>query len=313
MISASIPGDHPMNCGADPGPWLSEADVVLVIDCLAPWSPDAHSLRADARVIHIGEDPLYQRFPVRNFGSTLSLPGPTGATVLALEAALLPLAAPRSEVATDRRRKVAAKAIEIRRSIEKKAESGKSGRMTKEWVSHALAQAVEGRRASVFSELGCLADSFRPNQYKGWYQEPHSGGLGWAFPAALGMKMGDPDRLVVATMGDGSYMFSNPVACHQIAEANDIPLLLLVLNNAEWGAVKHSVTGLYPQGFAARSNMMPLVSLSPSPDFTKVAAASRAWARRVETAEDLTGALEEGIAVVTKDRRFALLDIQVGG
>ena len=65
------------------------------------------------------------------------------------------------------------------------------------------------------------------------------------------MKLARPDRLVVATLGDGSYMFANPVACHQIMEAYDIPVLILILNNAEWGAVRQSVTMMYPEGYAA--------------------------------------------------------------
>ena len=95
------------------------------------------------------------------------------------------------------------------------------------------------------------------------------------------MKLADPDRLIVATMGDGSYIFANPVACHQIAEAHGIPILVIVLNNGEWGAVRNSVVGLYPDGYAARSNQMPLTGLTPSPDFAAVAKASRAHAETV--------------------------------
>ena len=79
------------------------------------------------------------------------------------------------------------------------------------------------------------------------------------------MQLADRDRLVVATMGDGSYIFANPVACHQIAEALALPILVIVLNNAEWGAVRQSVLGLYPDGQAARANRMPLTGLSPVP------------------------------------------------
>ena len=37
-----------------------------------------------------------------------------------------------------------------------------------------------------------------------------AGGLGWGVPAALGAKLAAPDRLVIAAVGDGSYMFANP-------------------------------------------------------------------------------------------------------
>ena len=95
------------------------------------------------------------------------------------------------------------------------------------------------------------------------------------------MQLADRDRLIVATMGTGPYMFANPVACHQIAEALSLPLLVVIVNNAEWGPVQQSVLGLYPNGHAVRTNAMPLTQLSPAPDFTLVAQASRAWARSV--------------------------------
>lgn len=313
MISPSISGDHPMNCGGDLEPWLSSADVIVVIDCLAPWSPAIHTPMPDVNIIHIGEDPLYSRFPIRNFASNLSLPGPTGATLLSLAEALQPLHASRAAANTARRQLIADKSRELRNGLVQKAYQGALGPMSKEWVSHCLSEAIKDRVATVFSELGCLAETYRANDRRGWFQEPHSGGLGWALPAALGMQLADMDRLVVATMGDGSYMFANPVACHQIAEAYQIPLLVLVLNNASWGAVRQSVTGLYPNGFAARTNAMPLVTLSPAPDFTKIAEASRGWAKRVETGEDLPAALEEALGIVLGERRLALLDIQLRG
>jgi acetolactate synthase-1/2/3 large subunit len=112
-------------------------------------------------------------------------------------------------------------------------------------------------------------------------------------------------------MGDGSYMFSNPTACHQIAEALELPVLIIILNNEEWGAVRASVTGMYPSGFASRANEMPLTALKPSPDFTNTAAASRAWARKVTDPAELPKVLEQALKVVRENRRTALLDVRV--
>jgi len=130
-------------------------------------------------------------------------------------------------------------------------------------------------------------------------------------PCALGMQLAQPGRLIIATMGDGSYMFANPVACHQIAEALGLPVLVLVLNNREWGAVRQSVIGVYPEGYAARMNQMPLVSLEPTPDFCLVAQASRAWTARVDAPGDLPAVLEAAIAHVTTTRTQALVEIRV--
>ncbi len=130
------------------------------------------------------------------------------------------------------------------------------------------------------------------------FTNPHSGGLGWGLPAALGAQLADRERLMIACIGDGSYIFANPVACHQIAEALELPVLTIVKNNGMWNAVRRSVIGAYPGGAAARANEMPLTSLEPAPDYLGVAAACGAHAQRVEHGRDLPAALARAIEVI---------------
>lgn len=310
-IQLAIPTDHPMCIGSDPMPWIQEADAILVLDSLAPWSPAIHEHPADCCVIHAGQDPLYSRFPIRNFRSDVSLMGETGEIIAALASAMQPLHPERAEACARRRKDVAERSRLVRQKTLAAAEASGTERMSKAWVSLCLSEAIRAHRATVLSELGCPLDPLTLDGHGTWYQEPHSGGLGWSFPTALGIQLADPGRLVIATMGDGSYMFANPVACHQIAEALELPVLVLILNNAEWGAVRQSVLGVYPNGYAARANAMPLTSLAPSPDFTKVAEASRAWTARVERAADLMGVLKAAIEHVTTRRTQALVDISI--
>ncbi|MDP9857434.1 thiamine pyrophosphate-requiring protein [Agrobacterium tumefaciens] len=310
-IQLAAPTDHPMAVGGDPADWLAEADLVLVIDSLAPWSPDTHTLKPGCKVIHIGEDPLYTRFPVRNFPCDLALVGDTADTVIELAGAVSGFLPQTEKARAARRAKVTTASSQRRAMILERAAAGRGPVMSKAFVSICLSKAIEGKDAAVLSELGAPLEELTLRSANTWFQEPHSGGLGWCFPAALGMKLAQPDRLIVATMGDGSYMFSNPVACHQIAEAAEIPLLILVLNNSEWGAVRQSVLGVYPDGYASKANTMPLVSLAPTPDFTKVAEASRAWTARVDRAEDLDAALAAAIEQVTIHKTQALVEIRI--
>ncbi|MEZ5668968.1 MAG: thiamine pyrophosphate-requiring protein [Alphaproteobacteria bacterium] len=312
-VSLGLPTDHPMCVGADPEPWLSEADAVLVIDSLAPWSPQLHGPRPGVPVIQLGPDPLYARFPVRNFRADLAIACETAEGLAALAEAMAAVAADGDGARDMRHAAIAMRTQEIRARTAAAARPAPSGRMTKAFGGATLSQAIAGRRATVLSELGCPLDSLTLRDHDSWRQEPHSGGLGWSLPCAMGLKLGDPDRLVVATMGDGSYMFANPTACHQAMEAYGLPVLAVVLNNGEWGAVRHSVAGLYPDGHAVRANRMPLTALTPSPDFTKTAEASRAWARRVEQPEALAPALDAAIEAVTAQRRPALLDVAIAG
>lgn len=306
----SIPVPHPMQIGAAHDELLAQSDVVVVINSLAPWWPDKVTLRDDVKVVQIGPDPLFTRTPIRNFPADISLAGETAPTILALVAAMTGL--PRDEAfIRTRRERIRGLSTSNRAAVIKMAEAGNRSPMTKEWVSLCLGRAIKSRKASVFHELGCPMQPLDVEQHLGYFQEPHSGGLGWGFPAALGAQLADPERLVFATMGDGSYMFSNPTVCHQVAEALELPVIVLVLNNEEWGAVRSSAQGLYKDGLAARSNDVPLTSLKPSPDFTLTAAASRAHVATVSSGADLPAALETAIRVATVEKRQVLLNIAI--
>lgn len=305
-----LPTNHPCHLGDNPGPAMARADVVVILNGLAPWWPDKHKLAAGAKVINIGPDPIFSRFPVRNFPSDLSIAGETRLTIPALIETMAELPRETDSIAF-RRQELAREAAEVAANAVGTALANAERGMTKEYVSHCLGEALGDLPSSVFSELGTRLTSIRRTRHNSWFQEPNSGGLGWCLPAAMGAKLADRDRIVVATMGDGSYMFANPVACHQIMEALELPVLILILNNEEWGAVRNSVVGLYPDGYAAKSNKMPLTALQPTPDFCKVAEASRAWARRVTQADALPDALTEALAVVQEGTRPALLDISI--
>src|SRR2546421_3992027 len=76
--------EHPMQCGWDPHALLKEADVVLVVDCDVPWIPKEGGPKADAKVIHIGPDPLFARYPLRGFRTDIALTGALAPTLEAL-------------------------------------------------------------------------------------------------------------------------------------------------------------------------------------------------------------------------------------
>ncbi len=309
-VATAISADHPMNVGASPSPWLDEADVVLVIDGLAPWMPDAHHLRSDCEVVQLGPDPLASRLPVRNFRSNISIASDTGAGLVGLAAEIADLSG-RTDLPdrVDRRAMIEGFNAERRAALDTAATVG-SRAMTKPYVSRCVGDVIRDRRATVISELGVPLDFLGLTAHDSWRQEPHSGGLGWGLPCAMGMKLADPERLVVATMGDGSYLFANPVAAHHTAEANGIAVLTVILNNAGYGAVRHSVTDLYPTGYAAKADAVPLTSLSPSPEFRLVAESCRAWAETVTTADELPSALQRAVEQVDAGRQ-AVIDVHI--
>ncbi len=307
----SIPMTSYCHVGWFPDELLQDADVVLVIDALAPWWPDRAAPAEHAKIIQLGPDPLFARsVPMRSFRSDVTLSGETSETIMELIDETRKNT-PDSKMVGQRKKTLSAVSAAERTRVAELSEQGCRSPMTKDWVSLCLGQAIKGHKATVFHELGCPLPPLQLEHYQSYVQEPHSGGLGWGLPAAIGAQLADPDRLIFATMGDGSYMFANPTACHQICEALGLPVITLVLNNEEWGAVRHSVSGLYKGGLASKSNDVPLTSLRPSPDFTKTAEASRAYTQTVLDGASLPDALEKAIEVATQEKRQVLLNISI--
>jgi benzoylformate decarboxylase len=63
-----------------------------------------------------------------------------------------------------------------------------------------------------------------------------SGTLGYALPAAIGAAMAQPDRRVVAVLGDGSSMYS--IQALWTAARENVPVTFVVLDNAQYAAVR---------------------------------------------------------------------------
>ena len=62
-----------MYLGAAPGALLTEADLVIALEADVPWIPSKEAPPPGARIVQIGEDPLYERYPMRNFPSDLTI------------------------------------------------------------------------------------------------------------------------------------------------------------------------------------------------------------------------------------------------
>jgi acetolactate synthase-1/2/3 large subunit len=205
---------------------------------------------------------------------------------------------------------VAERNVARRAEAKKRAATGNGSPMTPAFVSKCLSEALD-KDALLVAELGADADYMEFDAPNRLMTPAFSGGLGWGFPAALGAKIADPKRQVVATVGDGCYIFANPVACHQIAEAMKLPILIVVMNNGIWNAVRRAALAVYPKGEASKQQLLPITSLSPTPDFCKIAEASRGWAERVETGADLPAAIQRALKVIKDEKRLALLEVNV--
>ena len=182
--------------------------------------------------------------------------------------------------------------------------------MSPAWVSRCLSEAKDAD-AMLFTELGVDPSVMTFTHPGTLFCNPLSGGLGWGMSAALGAQLAARERQVIACIGDGSYVFANPVACHQTAAALGLPLLTVIFNNGIWNAVRRATLAMYPDGKAAGANVMPLTSLQPAPNYCAIAAAHGAFTERVEDGEALPNAIRRAFAVMREERRQALLEVRV--
>ena len=240
--SLCIASGHPMNLGYEPGPMLAEADAVLVVECDVPWIPSLQGPPAGCRVIHLGVDPLFSRYPVRSFPCNLAIDAAPELALPALDAALSGQAVDPDTIAA-RRAALAARAAELRAGWQRAATESRGERpISVAWLSHCIGRVVD-ENTIVLNELGLSPAHLtlqRPGSYFGLSP---AGGLGWGLGAALGAKLAAPDKLVIASMGDGAYMFGNPTPAHYVSRAHDLPVLYIVSNNAGWGAVRAATPG----------------------------------------------------------------------
>jgi acetolactate synthase-1/2/3 large subunit len=289
-----LPSSHPMYMGTTVSGLLPDADLVIALEADVPWIPSKESPRPGARVVQIGEDPLYERYPMRNFPSDLTIKSATGPLLAALEAAL---AVRRPNVDARRRHTEKTSAMLRARWQSEIDAAGQKEKITLPWLNHCL-RAVLEPDAIVVNEYS-FRQEWCPLEAPGsLFGVASAGGLGWGFPAALGAKLAAPDRMVAAFLGDGAYMFANPTACHWMAEEHKLPVLTVIYNNALYGAVRRATLDMYPKSTAAGEDGRRLAELSHGPAFEQVVAAHGGHGERVERPADLPAALQRAAASV---------------
>jgi acetolactate synthase I/II/III large subunit len=294
----SLPTDHPMCFGFDPAPFIGKADAVAVFDSAVPWIPSAHALKPGAKIIWFGSDPLFTRYPFREYEADLLVTGETGAALTMLRQCLAGAM------------KTQTKAIKARRAVLSEVRQEMIDRRRKAierikdqtpihplYLAHCVNE-LKAKDAVVVSELGLPAGGLDLTTPRSYLSSSLAGGLGFGLGGGLGAKLAAPEREVIVTVGDGSYYFGNPLAYHFVGRAEKLPTLTIVANNQAWHAVRQATRDVYPDGHAARANTMPLVELSPAPDFEMVAQSCGGHGEKVKAPEELMPALRRAFDAV---------------
>ena len=305
----SLPTDHPMNLGYDLDPLLGQADVILVVDVAVPWLPGTDKVRDDAKVIHMGADPLHSYVPLRGHPCDIALACATehGLTVLN-EAMSAHEGRVRANI--DKRRRALAQMWRKQRDgWAQRLEQVKDNKpLHPLWITHCINQ-IKGDDTIVVKESALASTHIDITQPGTLLNAGAASGLGHGLGVALGAKLAARDRLVIGTHGDGSYMFGNPIASHYVGAEQKLPILSVIFNNQRWQAVRRATVGLTPEGYAAKSDHQPITMLDSVDKYEKAVEVADGYGQRVEDPADLMPALERALKAVEVEKRQAVINV----
>ena len=130
----------------------------------------------------------------------------------------------------------------------------------------------------------------RPNS---WLNSGGAGTMGYSVPAAMGAKVGEPDRVVWAIDGDGCFQMTNQELATCVI--NDIPIKVAVINNSSLGMVRQWQSLFYNERYS-NTDLHTSVG-SRIPDFVKLAEAYGCVGLRCEHPDDLEATIAEAMSI----------------
>ena len=112
------------------------------------------------------------------------------------------------------------------------------------------------------------------------------GTMGFGLGAAIGAKVGNPEKTVIHITGDGSFRMN----CNELAteEHYDIPVITFIFDNKTLGMVRQWQTLIYDKHYSQ-------TTLNHGPDFVKLAEAYGLGGKRVSNEETLRAAIKEAL------------------
>ncbi|NOV98811.1 acetolactate synthase-1/2/3 large subunit [Isoptericola halotolerans] len=142
----------------------------------------------------------------------------------------------------------------------------------------------------------------RPNT---WINSGGLGTMGYSVPAAMGAKVGEPDRDVWAIDGDGCFQMTNQELA--TCAINDIPIKVALINNSSLGMVRQWQTLFYNQRYS-NTDLHTGHGTVRIPDFVKLAEAYGCVGIRVEHESEVDDAIKRANEI---DDRPVVVDFNV--
>ncbi|MGF1240305.1 thiamine pyrophosphate-dependent enzyme [Streptomyces sp. 2-6] len=308
-VCGNFPRTHPLHAGSDIGPWMDEADLILLVNCRAPFYPPSRR-PSKAKIVVIDQVPQRPHIVYQVLYADVYLEGDVANTLrqLAKRAKDLDAAAVAARRAAQEERHVAEQ--EAIAAAERGA--AKAQGIDPVLVAATLRTLLEGRDGIVVDETITHSRTVRrhlktaaPDSY--FYVQ---GGLGQGMAVALGVKLAAGDRPVVLTVGDGAFVYNPVIPSYDASKAYDLPLLVVVFNNRVYKSMNLNHRRFYPDGAAAETGQWLGTDLHRLPRLARFAEPFGMHTETVDTPDALAPALERALKSVAEGTT-AVVDVLV--
>lgn len=305
----NFPSSNAMHLGFDSHSLIGEADLILVIDSDIPWVPAIAKPAENCRVFYLDLDPLKEDIPLWYIPSERFMKADSLTALRQLSSNLDTMPSGIDQNAIEARRKSVAKRHHDMRA-QWALEEADTELMTSVFVSKCLREVID-EDTIVLNEAitdRSAVDRHLPRNKPGTLFTSGGSSLGWHGGAAVGMKLAQPEKDIIALTGDGTYIFSCPTAVYWMAREYNTPFMTVIFNNQGWNAPKHITRCEHPDGYAAKNDTFWTSFKTPAQLDLVAAAAGGAFAKTVSDPSVLKAALLEGLQAV-HDGRCAVINV----
>lgn len=306
---ANFPKDHDLYQGPGRPELIDEADLILTIATRQPWYPMA-DIPKRARIVNIDETPFRDHVVYQPNAAERYLEGDVPTNLALLSEALGQMNLDSAKITARRARWAEAKAASTKAKQDVVAKANKAATISPVLLAATLSELAPADTIFVDETITArpaLMQNLVSNG-PGSYFRVH-GGLGQAMGVALGAKLGAPEKTVVTTLGDGTFLYNPAIQALAFARENGLATLTVVFNNHGYNAMRKDQEGYYPDGVAVRNDIWmghPITEF----DYAELAKPFGAFGATVETPDALPGVLKEAFAAVA-DGKSALLNVML--
>ncbi|MFE9604952.1 thiamine pyrophosphate-dependent enzyme [Streptomyces hokutonensis] len=308
-VCGNFPRTHPLHAGSDIGPWMDEADLILLVNCRAPFYPPSRR-PSKATVVVIDEVPQRPHVVYQVLFADKYLEGNVANTLRQLAKRAKDL--DEASVAVRRAAQEQRHADEQTAIAAAEAKAAQAEGVDPVLVAATLRKLLDGQDGIVVDEtithsrvVKRHVQTADPDSY--FYVQ---GGLGQGIAVALGVKLAAKERPVVLTIGDGAFTYNPVIQSYDASNAYELPLLIVVFNNRVYKSMNLNHRRFYPEGAAADTGEWLGTDLHRLPRLAAFAEPFGMHTETVDAPEALAPALERALKAVAEGTT-AVVDVLV--